>query len=410
MPLLRTKLTPTGQMRVSHVALGVGALVVLVGLGLLALAHRALPSVGTLFAQGESEPTRKMEMPDVLKPSAHPYAELQKKPEPPVAQPVARQMPPVATQSGAGLTQSQGEEIIKLLRQSAAKEATPPPPDFGELWKQQQDAVRQAAQQQGQPPPQTPTTPKDKPLPSHKTKWKYLAEGETAKEGDKAPGAEEQKKRLAAQGERQDLIKPANWAIPSRPLKTIYRSQTLTGKLLQSMSSDLPGQVKIDITSAVLDKFGYNTIIIPKDTIVIASQEGKVTYGMSRISIRLEQLEFPTGEVVNLKATVGDNDGSNGLAGKTNSHYGKLILATGLSAILNIGVRAAAGTPGQGSYFENPVQSASRDIGQSVQRDAQGIVDRELRLPPTITIKSGTVCTINLQENVQFHRDPIIAK
>jgi hypothetical protein len=187
-----------------------------------------------------------------------------------------------------------------------------------------------------------------------------------------------------AEAEAQDLIHHAKWASPAQPLVTIYRSQTLAGRLLQAVNSDIPGQLKIQLTTPVLDKFGYDTTILPKETLAIASQEGKPQHGTARLALKLEQLELPSGEVVNLKATVGDQDGANGMAGKVNGHYGKLLLA--------------AGTPS--GFYQNPAQEAARDVGQSVQRDAQSVVDRELRVPPTITIPAGTICTINLGENI----------
>jgi type IV secretory pathway VirB10-like protein len=246
------------------------------------------------------------------------------------------------------------------------------------------------------------------PLPSKKKKWESLVKEDAQQE--QAGLSPEQQQELATEQQGRDIIHRARWAIPESPLVTLYRSQTLAGRLLQSISSDIPGQVKIQITAPVLDRFGYDTTIIPKDSIVIASQEGKPTYGTSRLNIRLEQLEFPSGEVVQFKAAIGSEDGANGLEGKTNNHYGKLILATGLSALLNIGIRTAAGTPGRGYQYQDPMQSAAQDVGQSVQRDAQSIVDRELHIPPTITVKAGEFCTINLQENIQFSKNPVVVR
>jgi type IV secretion system protein TrbI len=208
----------------------------------------------------------------------------------------------------------------------------------------------------------------------------------------------------------QDLIHAARWAIPANPLKTIYRSQTLTGRLLQAVNSDIPGQVKVQLTTPLLDRFGYDTTILPRDTLVIASQEGRPQYGTARLGLKLEQLELPSGEVIALQAMVGDEAGTNGLAGKANNHMGKVILATGLSALLNIGARTAAGTPGPGQYFQNPLQQGVADLSQSVQRDAQSVIDRELRIPPTITIPAGTFCTISLLENIQLNRPPLVAR
>ena len=168
----------------------------------------------------------------------------------------------------------------------------------------------------------------------------------------------------------QKLIQPARWAIPAEPLRTIYRSQTLHGQLLQAVHSDIPGQVKINLTVPVLDKFGYDTVILPRDTLIIAVQEGRVTYGATRLALKLEQLELPSGEVIDLRATVGDDAGSNGMKGKVNNHYGKLILGTGLSALLNIGVKTAVGTPGQERVF--PQSPPGRRAGRRASRAEGG--------------------------------------
>jgi type IV secretion system protein VirB10 len=248
-------------------------------------------------------------------------------------------------------------------------------------------------------PPGTGATP---PTSKLKRSWDFQVKG---KRDDRREGQEraERTGEGGKQGEGEELIHRARWAIPANPLKTIYRSQTLTGRLLHAMHSDLPGQVKIELTTPVLDRFGYDTEIVPKGAILIVTQQGRPSYGQTRLPVGLEQLEFPSGEVVNFKAAVGSEDGANGLTGSVNNHYVKLGAATLFSAILNIGVRSLAGTPGRGQHYQDPGQQAAQDIGQSVQRDAQSIVDRELRVPPTITIPAGTFCTINLAENIQFH-------
>ena len=109
------------------------------------------------------------------------------------------------------------------------------------------------------------------------------------------------------------LIQPARWAIPADPLKTIYRSQTLTCRLLQAINSEIPGQLKLETTTPILDKFGYDTVILPTKTLVIARQVGQPQYGNKRLHVSLDQLELPSGEVVALNANIGEEDGSNGL-------------------------------------------------------------------------------------------------
>ena len=257
--------------------------------------------------------------------------------------------------------------------------------------------------------------------PPLKKRWELLAkpDAQAARDHSRPGGApprrpwgwsRRQGGCTAPGGGAQGLIQPARWAIPAEPLRTIYRSQTLHGQLLQAVHSDIPGQVKINLIVPVHDKFGYDTVILPAGTLIIAVQEGRVIYGATRLALKLEQLELPSGEVVELRATVGDDAAAGGMKGKVNNHYGKLLLGTGLSALLNIGVRTAVGTPGKNEFFRDPAQEAAEDVGQAVQRSATDILSRELQVRPTITIPAGTLCTLSLQENMQFNRVPLVAR
>lgn len=205
------------------------------------------------------------------------------------------------------------------------------------------------------------------------------------------------------------LIHHARWAIPAEPAKTLYRSQTIPGRLLQALQSDLPGQVLVEVTVPIFSKDGQRELI-PKGSLIIAQQIDIPRHGETRLGLRLDQIELPDGSIVELRATIGDERGTNGLTAQVNNHYGKLLAAAGISAILNIGVNQAVGTPGQGEFFRSAVQDAAQDVGQSVQRSAQGIVDRSLRIPPTLTRKALTFCTINLLENITFTRPPVLVR
>jgi type IV secretory pathway VirB10-like protein len=382
-------------MRVSRRVLLLGAIVIFVGIGLLTLAQRAIPSVGVLMAAKPAEPVRKVALPERLKEPARPYAPPEPvKPAPPVAQPIVRAAAPVA--------QPQPIVVPPIMQAQ-----TQPTPDFFKMWDKQQEAVAKAAQ------PQTPTPkhepPKRQPWIITPTDITIKRDGGAKEESKEGKGSQEQREAVAAKGDATQLIKPAVWARPAYPLKTLYRSQPLPCRLVDAINTDIPGQIRLALTVPVFDRFRREYEILPKDTQIIAMQEGKLQYGNRRANVKLQQLELPTGEVIHLNGTVGDEQG-NGLGLNIDNHLGKLLLATGISAILNIGVRSAAGTPGAGSYFQNPIQSAAGDIGAGVQKQAESVVDRELRVPPTGTRDAETACSVNLLENIQFHRRPVVVR
>jgi type IV secretion system protein VirB10 len=249
-----------------------------------------------------------------------------------------------------------------------------------------------------------------------KKRWKYLAQATEApaqpsgQEGKNQEGKKQEGKKQGEKETAQGLINPARWAMPDKPLKTLYRSQLLPCRTLDAINSDIGGQASLELTVPIYDKFNYGQEILAKASKVIITIRKNPSYGATRLDIQVEQIEPPSGEVINLKASIADQDGAAGLPGKVNNHYGKLLLATGISAVLNIGAQSIAGTPGRGEFYENPAQSAARDLGHSVQRDAQPIIERELKLPPTITVKPQTLCSVSLLENVQFNRPPVVVR
>lgn len=340
----------------------------------------ALPSLPK--GREEAPPAEIMRLPEeftkTIQPKPSPAPEVSPGPAPPPAEPSYPPRQDMGTIMVPVPPVRQG--ILEMV--NPFKGATPPAPH------------------QASPSP----TPAVAPAPAAPPKrWSMLAQGTRQSE---TKTVEAGKPPLPS--EAQGLIQPARWAIPQAPLLTLYRSQVIPVRLLTALNSDLPGQSVFETTVPVFDKFHQGVTIIEKGSLLVAHQEGKPDYGQSRVSMKLDQLELPTGEIVALQAVVGDSHGANGLSGKVNNHYTKLLLATGISALLNIGARSAAGTPT--GYQYNPAQDAAREIGSSVQRDAQGIVDKQLKVPPTITAPVGTIGTIQLQENVQFNRPPMVTK
>lgn len=325
----------------------------------------------------------------------------------PVTAPIIQDVAPVVpsqpdTNLDAGKTKVQSSflETINPF-------ATQPPP----ATKEAQHALPSAPPS---PAPKTPPVAKEAPP---RKGWAMLARPTQREAQANSPTLDEipTQRSVAAPGQAggasaQGLIQPARWAIPAQPLKTLYMSQAMPGRILDPLHSDLPGRLRIVLTVNILDKFGYDTVILPKDTLFIAQQVAIPQYGQTRLQVRLIQGELPSGEVLSLKAMVGDELGTNGLSGKVHNHYGKLLLAAGISAVLNIGAQAATGTPGPQQFFRNPLQDAAKDLGQGVQEEAQKVVDRELRVPPTIRRKAGSFCTITLEENLQFNQAPVVAR
>jgi type IV secretion system protein VirB10 len=206
------------------------------------------------------------------------------------------------------------------------------------------------------------------------------------------------------------LVHPVNWVTPLDPTRWLYAGQVITGLLLNDVNSDLPGLIRLSITRPVYDRFGQHVELIPQHTIAIGQQQGTTTYGQARLDITMTELQYPDGTIVGLsKAKLADRSGAVGAAGHVNEHFAKIGIAAVLSALLNVGARQA--TVGNTTGFNPTIQQqAAADIGQSANQSAQGVVQRQLGVKPTITITAGEPVTIQLSETLSFAEPPTLTK
>ena len=192
------------------------------------------------------------------------------------------------------------------------------------------------------------------------------------------------------------------------PTKVLYRAQVIPGILLQALNSDIPGQVRIMITRPVTDRFHHGHVLIPQHSMLLGAQDGRPAFGQTRVAVTIEEIQFPQGEIVRLQGQMADRSGALGSRGKVNNHYVKIGIGAVLSAVLNIGTRGVTGSPQ--NYQPTLGQEFTRDVGESVSRSGQSIVDKSLNIPPTLTLKAGTEVTIQLAENLSFAQPPVSVK
>jgi type IV secretory pathway VirB10-like protein len=205
------------------------------------------------------------------------------------------------------------------------------------------------------------------------------------------------------------VLQQAHWIIPEDPSHVLYRSQTIHGQLLHAVNSDIPGQIKVLVIRPVEDRFGQGVTLIPQYTVMIGEQQGKPVYGTHRLDVSIVELDYPDGTIVGLgKSKLTDKSGAVGGAGTVNNHYGKLGVAAVLSAVLNVGARSVAGN--QTGYAPTIEQQTAGEIGSSVNRSGQSIVQRELQISPMITLKAGEEVAVHLQENLSFAQPPTPVK
>jgi type IV secretion system protein VirB10 len=165
----------------------------------------------------------------------------------------------------------------------------------------------------------------------------------------------------------------------------VQAGTVIPAALITGIRSDLPGQITAQVTEAVYDSPTGQYLLVPQGTKLIGQYDSSVAYGQSRILLVWTRLIMPDGTSIVLERQPGaDTQGYAGLEDDVDYHWWDLAKAAALSTLLSVG--AEAGT----SNSENNLAQAIRmGASNSISQTGQQIVQRQLNVQPTLTIRPG---------------------
>ncbi len=154
--------------------------------------------------------------------------------------------------------------------------------------------------------------------------------------------------------------------------------------LITGIRSDLPGQITAQVTENVYDSPTGSLLLIPQGTRIIGQYDDGVTFGQRRVLLVWNRLILPGGRSIVLERQPGaDASGYAGLEDGVDYHWWDLMKAAGLSTLLAVGTELATSD-------EDRLIRAIRDGAQdTINQAGQQIVQRQLQVAPTLTIRPG---------------------
>ena len=179
-------------------------------------------------------------------------------------------------------------------------------------------------------------------------------------------------------------VSPEQLQKPASPY-VVQAGTVIPAALITGIRSDLPGQIIAQVTQDVYDSPTGRYLLIPQGAKLIGQYDSSVTFGQSRVLLVWTRLIMPDGESIVLDRLPGaDTQGYAGLYDRVNNHWGMLFDGAILSTILSVG--AEAGTSNSGN---NLAQALRMGASNSISQTGQQIVQRELDVQPTLTIRPG---------------------
>lgn len=197
------------------------------------------------------------------------------------------------------------------------------------------------------------------------------------------PNSQQHKNDFLQNPPDDDIYNPYQLQTPLSPYQ-VMAGTVLSASLITGLNSDLPGNVIAQITSNVYDSVTGNHLLIPQGIRLMGTYDSVVAYGQQRALVVWQRLIFPDGTSIiinNLSAT--DEAGYAGLADQVDFHTWQLLKGIALSTLFNLGSDLASNNE------SDLIQALQGSSEESTEQASQSIVERELDVQPTITIRPG---------------------
>jgi len=200
--------------------------------------------------------------------------------------------------------------------------------------------------------------------------------------------AEDQSRKLEflRSGPEKQIYNPHRLQTPASPYQ-LMAGAIIAASLVTGLNSDLPGFVIAQVTENAFDSVSGRHLLIPQGSRLIGKYDSVVAFGQERALVIWQRIVMPDGSSIvidNLPAT--DTGGYAGLADEVDLHTWKLLKGVALATVLGVGSSLAFGS---GSGDSDIIRALRESAGQTTNRAGQRLVERQLNVQPTLTVRPG---------------------
>lgn len=165
----------------------------------------------------------------------------------------------------------------------------------------------------------------------------------------------------------------------------VMAGSIIPASLITGLNSDLPGATIAQVTENVFDTVTGEHVLVPQGTRIVGKYDSVVAFGQKRALVVWSRLILPNGNSIvieNLPAT--DVAGYAGLEDEVDFHTWQLLKGVALASLIGVGTQLSIGNN------QNDLVTALRQsVQQSTNQAGQRVVERELDVQPTITVRPG---------------------
>lgn len=172
---------------------------------------------------------------------------------------------------------------------------------------------------------------------------------------------------------------------PAPSTYAVMAGSIIPASLITGLNSDTPGATIAQVTENVFDTVTGEHLLVPQGTRLVGKYDSVVVFGQKRALVVWSRLILPNGNSIvieNLPAT--DVAGYAGLKDEVDFHTWQLLKGVALATLVGVGTQLSIGNN------ENDLVTALRQsVQQSTNQAGQRLVEHELDVQPTITVRPG---------------------
>lgn len=196
-------------------------------------------------------------------------------------------------------------------------------------------------------------------------------------------GAADRKGQFVSALDRRGDVNPHGLARPVSP-NMLMAGSVIAASLITGINSDTPGLVTAQVTQNVYDTVTGRILLVPQGARLIGSYDHVVAFGQARALVVWQRIVLTDGGSLRLdNVPAADPSGYAGLADKVDFHTWRLLKGVAIATLLGVGTELSV--TGESDLVEAIRESAQSNVARAGDR----ITQRNLVIPPTITIRPG---------------------
>jgi len=266
---------------------------------------------------------------------------------------------------------------------------------------------------QAEPAPTPAATPQAMATPAPENYGTLLQRARALQQGG---GTAEERKEATGLGNalasaNYGADNPDRWYSPNQvqnPVRFQLRAGfVIPAVLLSGVNSEVPGTIIAQVAQDVYDNATGSDLLIPQGARLIGSYSSNVQYGQSRLFVVWQRIVFPDGRALDIGAEPGtDSAGYAGFKDRVDSHWVQIFGSAVLMSAISAGISYSQDRyqQGNGNYYAPPRYSdeLSQAVGQQFGQAAAKLLEKNLDIAPTLTIRPGYRFSVLLIKDFVF--------